>query len=242
MGGKQSFWQNIKDVKPYIEIVLVTVGIAVSIWVGYSANQIAESANKTAEETLQMSELTQPIVYTIAHSEDDTEYGISSEGVEIMTMTAKEPNIIIQNGALKAAAVIGFDGENLSFIETFDEELAEKDDTLKIRRQVAAVRISEDGKVAYDYWFLYLEPVDGAPTLDLVCTELDLVNQVAREPYVLQKLNLLELTFPISLGLDEEWASDSPQTLGSDRQHMLETYQKLLASLAEIPSLGNLSN
>ena len=67
-----------------------------------------------------------------------------------------------------------------------------------------------DTEEIYDYFFLYLEPVSGAPRLDLVYTVIGL-DEAQSQPTILYPVSLLQL----------DYLPEGP------RREMLSTYQAL---------------
>jgi len=202
-------------------ILIPVCGLILTCLIAWSAY----SESITANQTLKMSELAQPIAYTVTFQDIGTKYHIQEEDGRETTVPAWDPVVAITNGALKTLTAMSYDGENLYFITTFENTPIQKDYTITIKALFSGELLVAN-RTLYDYLFLYIEPVEGAPTLDLVCTEIDLDNGAILRTYKLQKFNLLEL--------------ESNPNLDTARRQMLEAYQKLFSMMADIQALTNL--
>jgi len=188
------------------------ISIAVSIFVAL----IAFCQLIIALNTHLMSRLVQPIVYTVSYKNAHTQYQIM-DGESSRTIDALEPTIKVESGALRTLTVMGFDGDTLYLVESLSVPLSWCQKLITVKAQVGDNPLVV-GPVFYDYLFLYLEPIEGAPTLDLVCAEIDLDNNVVLQTYRWQRHNILEL----------EWNPN----LSEAKRHMLTAYKKLTEILA----------
>ena len=189
------------------KIIIPVCGVIVSLM----SILIAYSQLIVAKKEATMAELVQPIIYTISYLDAATEYMILENG-NTMTLAALEPTVTIENGALKSLTALGYDGEQLYLVDSIAILPSWKAASVTIKAQISDNPFIV-GRVFYDYLFLYIEPVEGEPMLDLVCAEIDLDSGAIIRTYRLQKHNLLEL----ELNPDLDYA----------KKHMLEAYKEL---------------
>jgi hypothetical protein len=167
--------------------ILPICGIIISV----AGACIAYSQLVIIEKEAIMAGLVQPIIYTVSYQNAQTEYQIVDNG-KVFTIKAMEPTITIENGAVRDVTAFGFDGKALYLNKNETIRPDWKAKSIVVKAQVSANPLVIN-QIFYDYLFLYIEPVEGEPTLDLVCAEIDLTNGAIVRAYRYRKHRLLSL-------------------------------------------------
>lgn len=125
--------------------------------------RIAESEEARARRA-------EPLAYTLEAVDTHYQYEIQWDG-GAASIPAPAYRLRVSHGSLRSVTAISFDGREFHELRTLPMEDEWEGRPLDIA--MPAQYVVEDG-VAYDYFFLFLEPVEGPPQLDLVCTEISL--------------------------------------------------------------------
>lgn len=112
------------------------------------------------------------MTYVLEQVDSEYAYQITYGGKQF-ECPAPSSRLSVQSGALRAITALSYDGSNYEEISIL---LVRRDwDKCEYEIDVpppAAPLVAEG--LVYNYYFLYIEPVSGAPTLDLVCNEINL--------------------------------------------------------------------
>jgi hypothetical protein len=211
-GANKKAWRIDGITKFVIPIAGVLISAA-GLWIAYSQYPIAQNEHA-------MAELVQPVVYTVSYQDAGTLYEISNNG-NMIAIPALEPNVKIESGVLKFITALQYDGEALSLLSHLDISPDWEADSVTIKAQIGENPLVADG-IFYDYLFLYMEPIEGEPILDLVYAEVDLSAKAVVRTRICHRDGLL------ALALD--------QTLSYAERYMLEAYEKLTGEIAELNS------
>lgn len=125
--------------------------------------RIAESEEARARRA-------EPLAYTLEAVDTHYQYEIQWDG-GAASIPAPAYRLRVSHGSLRSVTAISFDGREFHELRTLPMEDEWEGGPLDIA--MPAQYVVEDG-VAYDYFFLFLEPVEGPSQLDLVCTEISL--------------------------------------------------------------------
>lgn len=138
---------------------------------------------------------------------------------QVVSAPAPSLRLQVTHGCLQSITAISFDGT--AFYELSELPVQEEWGNYTVDITVPPhAAIAEDGLV-YDYFFLYLEPIEGQSQLDLICTTISLDTQEVRS----------SVFHPIAL-VQTGFLPDAP------RREMLSAYYTLYEKLEELKLLA----
>ena len=196
---------------PRLQAAVVVSILALIVSSAFSWAQLRQAATAELREAREQS-----LSYKLEQVQSHYTYQISYQG-SVLECPAPSSRIKVQTGALRCVTAITFDGVRYGEIAALPIERDWDGYSVEV-----AVPPLENPPVesdqAYDYYFLYLEPMSGEPVLDLVYHKIDLaLGQVTSG--VVHRTALLEL----------DTLEESP------RKAMLSAYAALYAALDDLP-------
>ena len=169
----------------------------------------------TGEERARRAET---LAYTLETVNTHYEYEIQ-QGDQVVSAPAPSLRLQVTHGSLRSITAISFDGT--AFYELSELPVQEEWGNYTVDITVPPhAAIAEDGLV-YDYFFLYLEPIEGQSQLDLICTTISLDTQEVRS----------SVFHPIAL-VQTGFLPDAP------RREMFSAYHTLHEKLEELKLLA----
>ena len=196
---------------PRLQAAVAVSILALIVSSAFSWAQLRQAATAELREAREQS-----LSYKLEQVQSHYTYQISYQG-SVLECPAPSSRIKVQTGALRCVTAITFDGVRYGEIAALPIERDWDGYSVEV-----AVPPLENPPVendqAYDYYFLYLEPMSGEPVLDLVFHKIDLaLGQVTSG--VVHRTALLEL----------DTLEESP------RKAMLSAYAALYAALDDLP-------
>ena len=190
----------------YITIVGTVVGLLFT----WSQLRIAQNEEVRARRS-------EPLAYTLEAVDTHYQYSIQT-GSTVAEISAPSLRLRLTHGSLHAITAICFDGTAFHQIAPLPFQDDWEDCTVDITMPPQAV--IADAAFIYDYFFLFLEPVEGQNQLDLICNTICLDTQEVQSS-VYHPVSLVQLDF----------LSDGPQ------REMLSVYATLYQKLSDLGML-----
>ena len=159
----------------------------------------------------------QELTYVLETAPSQYLYQITTPEAQL-EIAAPALRLSVETGSLQSVTAIVYDGTHYQTVGSCLIRRS-RNDCFVDNTAVPLETPLTDGQRAYDYFFLYLEPMTGDPVLDLVCNTIDL-ETLEVQTTVSHRLSLLML--------DPD--SSSPQ------QVMLQAYQSLYEDLKKLPA------
>jgi len=182
---------------------------------------------RVRREQERLSALLQPIVYTVGWEDSPRfRYSIVENG-KCREFPAKVTRVDVTRGAIRSMTAVTFDGETAKVLGSFEVQ-AEKE-----QRDMAAVPTGvtvetepqnvplTEGALLYDYFFLWIEALDGERRLDMICHVIDLDSGAVSETLRWSRPELLRRS------------QSAPQNA---REKMLADYWELAVRMEELPN------
>ena len=167
--------------RPKFKMITLTVSIVALIssaafaMIGIS---ISRSQEMLSRESAERARIMEPIDYEIAFIDANTLYQIEQNG-STFTIPAKELQLRITRGAVRTISVLRHNGERLYYMYTLNTgtilDATNSGEWLVITTGLDSQPLVQDG-IFYDYFFLYMAPVQGAPILEMIVVEVDINN------------------------------------------------------------------
>ena len=197
------FFRRLSPFHTYLTILFTVIGLLFS----WSQLRLAQTQTELALRG-------EPLGYELSFTPSGYNYAISREG-ETLSVPAASLRLQVTHGNLHAATVISCDGSSFCELYRLQNPVEWRSSLVEIDLEPKAVLA--DTEEIYDYFFLYLEPVSGAPRLDLVYTVIGL-DEAQSQPTILYPVSLLQL----------DYLPEGP------RREMLSTYQALWSRMQEL--------
>lgn len=193
-----------------LEIYVTIVGTILGMLFTWSQLRIAQSEEERAQRT-------EPLTYTLQTVNTHYEYEIEQDG-EKQTLPAPSLRLKVIHGSLHAVTAISYDGTTVYDMET--PSIQDNWSGMMVDITLPPRVITQEKGILYDYFFLYLEPVEGAARLDLI---YNAVSPETKETngYVVHQIDMLRL---------------KGGAQGAQRE-MLEVYAQLTEQLEELGCL-----
>lgn len=203
---------KLKFTPPRLQAAVIVSILALIVSSVFSWAQLRQAATAELREAREQS-----LSYQLEQVQSHYTYQISYQG-SVLECPAPSSRIKVETGALRCVTAITFDGTRYGEIAALP---IERDwDGYCVEIAVPPLENPPvEGEEVYDYYFLYLEPMSGAPVLDLVVHKIDLASGQVTSG-VLHRTALLEL----------DTLEESP------RKAMLSAYAALFEALDALPA------
>lgn len=202
------------DIWKLIPIIVSIISLAVSIINSIMTFSLTMASERRAVQN-------QALAYSITTENSGMKYHYTYNGEEVV-IPAPTIKLKITTGAICSVTPIRFDDSGIKVDETvtFEVEntLVDKEYYLTIDTDSPGEIIFE-GTIAYDYSFLYIQPLSGEPILDLVCHRINLSTGTVQSR-VYHRIDLLA-------------NDDSDSYVFSE---ILEKYEQLYNLIRELPA------
>lgn len=175
-----------------LELYVTILGTVLGLLFTWSQLRIAHSEEERARRT-------EPLSYTLQAVETHYEYEIFL-GEKIQTITAPSLRLRVTHGSLYSVTAISYDGTEFHQLETLPIQDSWSGCTVDIT--LPPQSIQQEKGLIYDYFFLYLEPVEGERRLDLVYNVISLEEQEVTTS-VMHRIELVKLD-SVSQGAQRE--------------------------------------
>lgn len=194
-----------------LELYVTIVGTILGLLFTWSQLRIARSEEARAQRA-------EPLSYMLQAVDTHYVYELAVDGSE-QTIAAPSLRLQVTHGSLHAVTAISYDGEELYQMATLPIQDDWKGCGVDIT--LPAQAIEQEGDTIYDYFFLYLEPVEGEAQPDLICNAISVEKQAVTS-HIMHRIDLVRL-------------ESQPQRA---QREMLEVYAKLSDRLAELGLLS----
>ena len=178
-----------RDLWKRVPVIISAIALIVSIINCIMTFSLAKISERRAVQN-------QPLAYSITTENLGMEYTYTYNGEEI-TIPAPSIKLKITTGAICSVTPIRFDDSGIKVEETVTFEL---EDSLLDKEYYLAIdtespgEVLFEGEIAYDYSFLYIQPLSGDPILDLICHEINLATGTVQSR-VYHRIDLLSADY-----------------------------------------------
>jgi len=158
-----------------VAILVSIIAVIVSASAAMVNISIARSHQALSYESAQRARIMEPIDYETDFVYDGTFYQIEEYGATF-TIPAEELQLRITRGTVRTISALRHNGERLHFMYNADSDMIEaanRGEYIVIITELDPDPLVENG-IFYDYFFLYMEPVQGAPIMDMIVIEVDI--------------------------------------------------------------------
>ena len=179
--------QNVSKHVAYSSILgayVTVVGTILGIVFTWSQLRIAHSEEDRAQRA-------EPLAYTLEAVNTHYQYDIQLDDIAA-SLPAPSFRLQVTHGSLHSVTAISFDGS--VFHELSSLAIQDRWHSCTVDITMPAKSIIVDGETIYDYFFLFLEPTEGQPRLDMVYNVIDLDTQQIRSN-ILHPVSLVQLDF-----------------------------------------------
>lgn len=184
-----SVWQKADIIGKYAVQLASVIAVLVALYnvrIGLESLELAYKQDARNERS-------QPILYETSFERSSMVYHIRTEDNREFELPVLSPRVRVLSGAIKRITAISFDGKKYGTISSLTMR-PEWNSEYSVGVDVAPLEaplVEED--IYYDNFYLYIEPVEGDPQLDLVCAKVDLLVKEVAETNVYTWLSLLKL-------------------------------------------------
>lgn len=197
-----------------IPVVVSVIALVVSILNCFMTFSLTMVSERRAVQN-------QTLAYSITTENLGMTYNYTYNGEDIV-IPAPTIKLKITTGAICSVTPIRFDDSGLNVAQTVtfevEDSLLDKEYYLTIDTESPGEIIFE-GEIAYDYSFLYIQPLSGEPILDLVCHKINLSTGMVQSR-VYHRIDLLAADYQDSSVFSE----------------ILKKYEQLHNLIGELPA------